>query len=1039
MVSTRTLLLRRKSNNNNNKQHDDAFVRLLAVQQQDGNNDLIEQHEQQNDGNNGRIGIRKNNYQSSRHEYRYRSSISKDTKPLNDHGASLVGSFSVSLDNKRSEVIQISSTNLLTSNFHPKDGNSDTITQILEKDTNNERRMLSNDNSVDTNTVIESELPESMNDYNNNNTLVGNDFIRFNRTNDSTYADLGLLSDSMITQNNDTTSNETNTDIYSDNNSNNTGVPSSYNAGNFPEASSPSSTTATTTYYRLTPIGYVLVTLVVVSVFSLIILIIFRLYRRRQLQIQFENGYTPRRKATKLRIQRRYETIEHWIVTKRVLEHDPDFCPKVVNNFAHHHNNHHHSNKKDCGNTDRKKNITTKEDNDDIKNEEMMSRDIIQETNILGNESNDETFHDNANENDIEQELSNMPKILGSTSNEPVISNVSTSDETNVLDTTMTTALSIDESFVTDEESPSKSKSGDNEQRNEPKVNKNDQKRLEHITSISNLPCHTTPTDDDDDDDDGDEEEVIIHEVDDDEERECPVCMSPLQVDDIVSWSANPLCSHVYHHECIKEWLLRHTECCLCKHTMLPVDEKRGKCAKQDALQELSTKYAAAASTSFYCVYEGLIRIPKTVRCTRKELKQLEYKIFSGTVPPSELATIRGRRQEPTITTTTTIPNNVDIITIEQETTTPSSEPVSSSTTTSAFEFVPEVSTISGNHHDGVHERSFILRDVPGESNRIEYNTDVPSMLVSSPPRSGNNRENRTDGFLSNHRQLRRDGSWESSKEEGFETVASSPIASTETESSTPTSTARSGTNSSPRTPTTNGIPIPVVHGAASCWLPTLGSSPSSRSSPYSRLSPRTSSSRYSIHSTSPSNLTTPSSYYGSSPPSSRSQQSPGEVSQSSAAVETFSEVESCSSSVVTIPLPPSFNHKYCNIENNGNGTTTSNRMLTCCNNDFTEYQNRRVPRPSPVIGNNSSIQNRTFQLPRAVMEEEGSTIGGSSTTTTSSDNELVLATNHLEKRNAIGDNRCLIIENNSKGNKQDANEEGVEVHVTVSLPIYEE
>jgi len=35
---------------------------------------------------------------------------------------------------------------------------------------------------------------------------------------------------------------------------------------------------------------------------------------------------------------------------------------------------------------------------------------------------------------------------------------------------------------------------------------------------------------------------------------ECAICMSPMQVDDIVSWSSNAeaKCCHVFHHECIK-------------------------------------------------------------------------------------------------------------------------------------------------------------------------------------------------------------------------------------------------------------------------------------------------------------------------------------------------------------------------------------------------------------------------------------------------------------------------------------------------------
>jgi hypothetical protein len=38
----------------------------------------------------------------------------------------------------------------------------------------------------------------------------------------------------------------------------------------------------------------------------------------------------------------------------------------------------------------------------------------------------------------------------------------------------------------------------------------------------------------------------------DDEETECPVCMDALEVGDLVSWSPNTNCEHVFHHCCIK-------------------------------------------------------------------------------------------------------------------------------------------------------------------------------------------------------------------------------------------------------------------------------------------------------------------------------------------------------------------------------------------------------------------------------------------------------------------------------------------------------
>jgi hypothetical protein len=79
----------------------------------------------------------------------------------------------------------------------------------------------------------------------------------------------------------------------------------------------------------------------------------------------------------------------------------------------------------------------------------------------------------------------------------------------------------------------------------------------------------------------------------------------------------------------------------MCKETYLSVDTKRGKDKDSLDIAELSQEYALAASTSFYCLQNGLIRIPEFVRCTGKQLKQFEEENFSLTVPSSEVISLR--------------------------------------------------------------------------------------------------------------------------------------------------------------------------------------------------------------------------------------------------------------------------------------------------------------------------------------------------------------------------------------------------------------
>ena len=113
-------------------------------------------------------------------------------------------------------------------------------------------------------------------------------------------------------------------------------------------------------------------------------------------------------------------------------------------------------------------------------------------------------------------------------------------------------------------------------------------------------------------------------------------------------------------------------------------------------------------------------------------------------------------------------------------------------------------------------------------------------------------------------------------------------------------------------------------------------------------------------------------------------------------------------------------------------GTSSSYAAMTlpCLEDDKKRINGRN----SSIFGRSQNHNARGLVVRKRTDEEESSYSGGSSS---SNDNELILASNHLERSNVIGDNRCRIIENNE--NSQGDNEEGVEVRVTVSLPIYEE
>jgi Ring finger domain len=145
--------------------------------------------------------------------------------------------------------------------------------------------------------------------------------------------------------------------------------------------------------------------------------------------------------------------------------------------------------------------------------------------------------------------------------------------------------------------------------------------------------------------------QVVTHESTTNDEEcqstnpECPICLQDLQVNQIVSWSTNPSCQHVFHHECIKEWLLRRIDCPFCRETFLPVDAYRGK-DKHVHMDDMLTQHTRRNTTTFYCIQEGLVCVPTVIRCTRRELDLLQERICTSIVRRSDLALMRGAKNE---------------------------------------------------------------------------------------------------------------------------------------------------------------------------------------------------------------------------------------------------------------------------------------------------------------------------------------------------------------------------------------------------------
>jgi hypothetical protein len=49
------------------------------------------------------------------------------------------------------------------------------------------------------------------------------------------------------------------------------------------------------------------------------------------------------------------------------------------------------------------------------------------------------------------------------------------------------------------------------------------------------------------------------------EDTSCAICLGDYQKGEIVCWSRNAKCNHVFHLECAEEWLMRNVECPCCR------------------------------------------------------------------------------------------------------------------------------------------------------------------------------------------------------------------------------------------------------------------------------------------------------------------------------------------------------------------------------------------------------------------------------------------------------------------------------------------
>lgn len=58
--------------------------------------------------------------------------------------------------------------------------------------------------------------------------------------------------------------------------------------------------------------------------------------------------------------------------------------------------------------------------------------------------------------------------------------------------------------------------------------------------------------------------------------RNCAICFEMFVPNDAICTSNNPDCNHVYHHECIFNWLLKNEDCPCCRRDYLAFEPISG-------------------------------------------------------------------------------------------------------------------------------------------------------------------------------------------------------------------------------------------------------------------------------------------------------------------------------------------------------------------------------------------------------------------------------------------------------------------------------
>jgi hypothetical protein len=142
---------------------------------------------------------------------------------------------------------------------------------------------------------------------------------------------------------------------------------------------------------------------------------------------------------------------------------------------------------------------------------------------------------------------------------------------------------------------------------------------------------------------------------------ECMICMDEMLPSSLVSWSSRKDgCGHAYHKDCIREWLLRHSECPYCRQVMLPIDEQYSEGMppqrrNASTVQRLTTERIQRQNTTHYCQIHGVIAVAPKRDCCPDDDAMDHLEVTTMTMSTTSTAAVT------TTTTTTTAPNSTSL------------------------------------------------------------------------------------------------------------------------------------------------------------------------------------------------------------------------------------------------------------------------------------------------------------------------------------------------------------------------------------------